>query len=62
MLSWAKGPHPADGIWGKHWYNAVWTSTGFGPPTPHTPLSDEARRIADACRADYDALKRVALA
>ena len=58
MLRWDKGPHPADGVWGAHWYNAVWNSTGFGAPTPFTPLDGEARRIADACRADYDYLKR----
>jgi hypothetical protein len=53
MLSWPAGPHPADGPWGQHWYNAVWNSTGFGPPTAPRPLSAEAQRIADACRADY---------
>ncbi len=54
MLGWAKGGHPADGMWAKHWYNAVWNSTGFGAPTPFSELSGEARRIADACRADYE--------
>ncbi len=29
MLSWEKGPHAYDGIWGKHWYGSVNTSTGF---------------------------------
>ena len=29
MLSWPAGPHPADGIWAAHWYNAVHKSTGF---------------------------------
>jgi Sulfotransferase domain len=61
MLAWDKGPHPADGIWGSHWYNAVWNSTGFGQPTPFRDLPDDARRIADACRADYEALSRYAL-
>ncbi len=31
MLSWAAGPHPADGIWGKYWYDQLWTSTAFKP-------------------------------
>ncbi len=53
MLHWRKGGHAADGKWAKHWYNAVWNSTGFGAPTPLCELSDEARRISDACRADY---------
>jgi hypothetical protein len=56
MLGWAKGPHPADGIWAKHWYNAVWNSEGFGPPTAPSKLSTNEQRIADACRASYDAL------
>jgi hypothetical protein len=57
MLHWEKGRHPADGAWAPHWYHAVWDSTGFGPPTPFVPLSDDARRISDACRADYEALR-----
>jgi hypothetical protein len=56
MLSWPQGRHPADGIWADHWYNAVWNSTGFGAPTPFTELPAKARRISDACRADYDYL------
>lgn len=56
MLGWRKGPHPADGIWGSHWYNAVEASTGFGVPTAFALLSDEGRRVSDACRADYERL------
>ena len=38
MLSWPAGP-PAtsDGVWGRHWYAAVWRSTGFGQPGPVAP-------------------------
>jgi Sulfotransferase domain len=61
MLAWEAGPHPTDGIWGSHWYNAVWNSTGFGQPTPFRDLSADARLVADACRADYEALTRYAL-
>jgi hypothetical protein len=56
MLGWAKGPHPDDGIWGKHWYNAVWNSERFGPPTMRSELTDEEQRIADSCREHYEAL------
>jgi hypothetical protein len=31
MLSWPAGPRPTDGVWGRHWYEGVWRSTGFGP-------------------------------
>jgi len=29
MLSWDKGNHPQDGIWWKHWYDNVITTTHF---------------------------------
>ena len=29
MLTWSKGSHSNDGIWGKHWYNSVNNSTKF---------------------------------
>ena len=31
MLSWEAGPRVCDGIWGEHWYDSVWSSTGFSP-------------------------------
>jgi hypothetical protein len=61
MLRWAKGAHPDDGIWGAHWYNAVWNSEGFGRPTAPSELSDHEQRIADECRESYDSLLKFAL-
>lgn len=62
MLNWATGPHRNDGIWGRHWYGAVQASTGFALPPSVTPsLNDEARRIVDDCRADYEHLARFRL-
>lgn len=62
MLTWAKGPHPHDGVWGAHWYDAVNASTGFGPPRSGVPdLAGEYARVADACRADYEAVARHAI-
>jgi len=29
MLSWKKGPHRNDGIWGKHWYDGVYQTQCF---------------------------------
>ena len=29
MLKWPKGRRKSDGVWGKHWYNAVEQSTSF---------------------------------
>jgi hypothetical protein len=57
MLSWEKGPHAQDGVWGVHWYDKVNASTGFGsPPGPLPELSDQYQAVADACREDYEAL------
>ncbi|MEO0698416.1 MAG: HAD family hydrolase, partial [Pseudomonadota bacterium] len=62
MLSWSKGPHPEDGVWGAHWYDKVNASTGFGPPPGPLPqVEGEYREVAEACRADYEALKRYAI-
>ena len=29
MLSWDKGPHKNDGIWGKHWYDRIYQTQSF---------------------------------
>lgn len=62
MLSWEKGPHPEDGIWGAHWYDKVNTSTGFGPPPGPLPeLDGPYAQVAEQCREDYEALKAHAI-
>lgn len=62
MLSWEKGPHPEDGVWGEHWYDKVNASTGFGsPPGPLPALGGAYRQVADACRDDYEAMRKHAL-
>ncbi|MBZ6379328.1 sulfotransferase family protein [Pacificimonas flava] len=59
MLSWDKGPHPADGVWGRHWYESVNASTGFAPPRGPLPdLEGAYADVAAACREDYEALWR----
>lgn len=59
MLSWEVGPHEEDGIWGRHWYDKVNASTGFAPPRFTMPALEGAYRdVAEACRADYEALKQ----
>ena len=30
MLSWPKGGHENEGVWGQHWYNTAHLSTNFG--------------------------------
>ncbi|WP_369025230.1 sulfotransferase [Qipengyuania sp. RANM35] len=57
MLTWIKGPHPNDGVWQSHWYDAVNASTGFGPPPGDLPvLSKEYAAVANSCMNDYEAL------
>jgi hypothetical protein len=31
MLAWSPGSRETDGVWAKHWYGSVETSTGFSP-------------------------------
>ncbi|MFK8043228.1 HAD family hydrolase [Congregibacter sp.] len=33
MLSWPKGPRDSDGVWAPYWYDSVWASSGFAPPS-----------------------------
>ena len=59
MLRWESGIHPTDGIWAAHWYGAVASSSGFGPPDKAAPaLTPEGQGVADACRRDYEYLTR----
>lgn len=44
MLSWLAGPRPEDGIWAKHWYNAVHQSTGFAGAEGPLPALDKAQK------------------
>jgi len=58
MLSWLPGPKPYDGVWAKHWYNAVWNSTGFADPgTGYPALGGNLARIAGLARPIYDTLR-----
>ncbi|MCL4145924.1 UNVERIFIED_CONTAM: hypothetical protein GTU68_027000 [Idotea baltica] len=57
MLSWSEGPHTDDGVWAPHWYDAVWTSTGFGPaPGPLPQLAGEAAAIEKEALEIYERL------
>jgi hypothetical protein len=59
MLSWPQGPKPFDGLWGRHWYNAVHASTGFEPASrrPAVVLPTALRRIADEALPIYERLR-----
>lgn len=62
MLEWAAGPRAEDGIWAKHWYNAVHKSTGIAGaegPLPEVPKSLQS--VLDAALPYYLGLHRVRL-
>lgn len=62
MLEWASGPRAEDGIWAKHWYNAVHKSTGIAGaegPLPEVPKS--LQLVLDAALPYYLGLNRVRL-
>ena len=62
MLSWQKGPHPEDGVWGTHWYDKVNASTGFGGAPGPLPQFDGAyAKTAEACREDYEFMLQYAI-
>jgi hypothetical protein len=59
MLQWPPGRRATDGIWAKHWYEAVERSTTFEPYRP----KDEAvparlQGLVDDCLEIYDELHR----
>ena len=59
MLSWEKGPSVDDGIWGKHWYDGIWKSTGFAPPEENSkPLPDHLQVLCDTVMDDYLAVEK----
>lgn len=57
MLSWPPGPRDTDGIWSKHWYDAVERSTSFHP---YRPKSDQLPAhlidLYDQCTTHYTEL------
>ena len=57
MLSWPLGPRDTDGIWGKHWYKQVESSTGFRPYVKNNgAISSKYKTIYSECMKHYDFL------
>jgi Sulfotransferase domain len=54
MLHWPAGLRNSDGVWAKHWYQAVEKSTGFEPYKPRSiTLTAFQSRLAEQCRPFY---------
>ena len=58
MLRWPAGRRATDGIWAKHWYDAVEASTGFQPYRPKgVSVPAEYEALAVECEAIYGRLR-----
>ncbi len=61
MLHWPAGPRAEDGIWAKHWYNAVHQSNGFaGAEGPLPEIDDQTGLMVQAWDA-YALLRKNAI-
>ena len=57
MLRWNPGPREEDGVWARHWYHNVWTSTGFAPYRHKSdPFPEALRPLLDETRPYYEGL------
>ena len=57
MLSWRPGLRDTDGIWAKHWYDAVAKSTSFEPYKPREGnVPDSLRAVYEKCNECYQRL------
>ena len=59
MLSWPPGLRDTDGIWAKHWYDAVAKSTSFQPYEPREGnIPDSLHEVYGRCLDCYQELHR----
>lgn len=57
MLSWQPGPRDTDGVWGPHWYDSVYKSTGFAPYKPkNEPVPERLAGVLTECQSLYNTL------
>jgi hypothetical protein len=57
MLSWPEGARDSDGVWAKHWYDSVWSSTGFAAYREKDyQLSTKDQKISLQARPYYEEL------
>jgi hypothetical protein len=56
MLSWAAGPRSEDGVWARHWYDAVHKSTGFSPYRHKQEFPERLEPLLADCAPWYEKL------
>jgi len=57
MLSWPPGFRDTDGVWARHWYNAVEKTTGFQPYQAKTKaLPEHLKTLYTECLPFYEKL------
>tara|TARA_Y100000766_G_C18602136_1_gene457191 strand:+ start:150 stop:545 length:396 start_codon:yes stop_codon:yes gene_type:complete len=57
MLKWPPGIRKSDGIWAKHWYPEVETTTGWRPfKAKDTIVPEELEEVLDECNVIYEQL------
>jgi len=61
MLRWSAGPRNEDGVWAKHWYQAVHKSTGFAAYQPKDIFPTQLQALLDECLPWYDKLFALAI-
>jgi hypothetical protein len=59
MLRWPPGRRETDGVWAKHWYQAVESSTGFRPFKPKPDkLPADMEGLFERCLSFYRRLRQ----
>lgn len=62
MLSWPSGARHSDGAWATWWYDRVYKTTGFDPPSSGEPdVPTRQRKYLPACQDLYDELAAMRL-
>lgn len=58
MLRWEPGGIPEDGVWAKHWYNAVHNSNGFaGAEGPLPVITGALAKVVDDALPIYEEMR-----
>jgi len=60
MISWEPGPRNCDGIWAEYWYDSVWSSSGFSPPSPRVgELNSALSEVLEEAMPLYQQLRDI---